>query len=128
MPIHGRFYCVLCGATGDFTIDTEWGCRYGFIDVEDAICPKHEGVGAFLDEHCPGCVEGWPDCELQRRIDRGITDDDRESLLAGRCPGRTNGTFALNASGVSPIDTDGSPCRVGGASIVAAYDECEESE
>lgn len=128
MAIEGRFYCVLCGKTQDFSIDTTWGCRYGFIDVEDAFCDAHEGVAEFINAQCPGCFESWPDCELTTAGDNGLTDEQCRMLEMGACPCRRNGLYGLSGGSLTPIETVETPYAIGGQSILKAYTNDEEDE
>ena len=102
--------CIFCGK--HHTTEAEapgWRVRHGTIENENALCPDHAIVGDFMQEQCPGCVAGWPDCGLymscaycdRERVSDGyepLTEDERALIKRGGCPRRVNGSFTLDTS------------------------------
>ena len=90
--------CNFCEEVLEKEIDVGgWSNRYESINDDDCFCPKHKGVGKFLDAVCTGCVSSWGECEFWQSIRNEETLlGDMEIIISGRCPKRCNGTFSMS--------------------------------
>lgn len=95
--------CCLCETKTITTtkIPEGWEPFYNGIDVEKAFCPEHSNIKEWADANCPGCVGGWQDCDLWSNFAYSyakvpVTEKDLQKIACGKCPRRTNGTFAIN--------------------------------
>lgn len=100
--------------------------RHDTIYEEQAFCPNHVKAKAFLEAQCPGCVASWPDCGLGKLRDdlEPMTEFHTNSLKAGYCPARVNGTFSFGGgSGIENLNlSDRAPAGSGVALVKALED------
>ena len=100
-------YCCVCNREHDIELATDFRCRYDGTDIEDGFCPEHAGMADFLDDVCPGCVAGWPECglrsDMEERSPTPLSEEDFATIAQGRCPRRVNGSFIVNRNAESTI-------------------------
>ncbi len=103
--------CCLCGESHEAMIDLPdgWSHRTSGVDSDDGFCVKHAPVAKWSDSQCPGCVGTWGDCALWRGFayshSRDLTDAELDTIRAGVCPRRTNGSFSFSrTTGIRDID------------------------
>jgi len=130
-------YCLFCDAQSEIPIETEWGRNFDVVTAEDALCPKHIGVLAFVNEQCPGCVGGFGDaqeCPLAAEYmpqGKSLSHDHMVVILSGRCPHRVGGTYELDRgkpdATLTPIDiSEVASSEAGKAMHDAIMDYCHK--
>jgi len=81
--------------TARIPLDCHGDSSYLFCDKPD--CQEQE---KFFDAQCPGCVASYPECGLGRAYaygdSKGLTAEQRKTLVRGICPFRVNGTFSFS--------------------------------
>ena len=123
---------IVCGKS--VTIDTPmdgWTSRLRGIKVGGSdsyvFCPECQKQAEFFGAACPGCVEGFPDCQFGRMFayDRspGLTRSQEEILRSGRCPGRTNGTSMVHRGVLASVDLSTPTTASVGETMIAAVKE-----
>lgn len=103
--------CCLCPEKTEQEVElpTGWIVRGNWVDKE-GFCPEHSPVADFVESQCPGCIEGWGECTLWRKIqarrkDEGPSITEMNAIRAGICPSRTNGTSMIVPGGsFEPVD------------------------
>lgn len=95
---------IMCESTYDLEIPN-WTGKY---DTEGwTYCPECEQQEVWFGAVCPGCVEGYPDCELFKSFayyGHTITPTQLNSIRSGVCPFRTGGTFGVSRGSITSID------------------------
>ena len=109
MKIKITINCCMCQEkhTQEIELPTGWNLHYGEVDEENGFCPTHAPIAEWAESQCPGCVGGWKDCALWQDFayqKRGLTCADLDTIRAGSCPRRTNGSFMINGAGVHEAD------------------------
>lgn len=125
--------CSLCSTGVEIPVEIPegWKIPGGTIDEEDALCPKHAEVIGFREAQCPGCVGGWGQCGLWDAFaysgKRAITPAHLDTIRAGICPFRVNGTFGVTNGQFVDIDlSDRAPDASGVVLAQAIVDYIEE--
>lgn len=121
--------CALCSNSQKLEVELpgEWKHPYDAVDVEDALCPKHQNIAPWRESQCVGCVGGWGDCDLWRSFAYGenkLSEVEINLIRNGVCPKRTNGTMIYELNGdLTKLDlSDRAPERVGEAFAQAILD------
>jgi hypothetical protein len=128
LPIKLEASCCMCAQTTkvDVPLSEGWRIRYNIIYEEAAFCPQHSLIESFLEEQCPGCMCGWPQCPMFEAFaysgQETVTDADYETLERGICPRRANGTMTLDplANGRAENVDLSSPAVEGGVALASA--------
>ena len=107
---------ILCRNNATFDVEMPgWAARLDGIYVEESTyihCPDCAGESEWMDAVCCGCAGGLPECGLGRatlygEYSPGLTQEQADTIAAGRCPFRANGTFSAGLGGdpsFRPVD------------------------
>lgn len=123
--------CCLCTESWkqDIHVPDEWATHYDCIDDEKGFCPKHAKVAGFFNDQCPGCVEGWTECELWTAFAYSamhLTSADMLCISKGSCPRRTNGTFSIKDGQIEHINISDRASSESGQALADAIMEYSE--
>jgi len=127
-------HCDGIGCGRKVTIDAPmdgWTSRLGEIEEGGSdsyvFCPACQKQAEFFGAACPGCVEGFPDCNFGRMFaygrSPGLTRGQEEILRSGRCPGRTNGTSIICSGALTSVDLSTPATASVGETMIAAVKE-----
>jgi len=92
--------CAVCPTTQALGVFPLAGWRASFegdVFVEGYLCPEHAVIAAFFAKQCPGCIETWPHCVLQKVLNGAIqaVPEDVPLLLEGYCAYRQSAAMLV---------------------------------
>jgi hypothetical protein len=118
-----------CNSEITYTLPKDWSCRIGdasYCGDNYVFCPKCKLQEQWFDAVCPGCVCGFPDCDLGHKFMYNkitITKDELNTIRSGKCPCRTNGTLIGNRmDGLRPLDISEQANNEAGNALANAID------